>query len=293
MIDAKADVNAKRCDYDWRGCGSTTSAFEMALPAAFGDVKLLELFLAGGADPNTKSVRDRHSMRTDGRSEHYVLHKAVKAGDLEIARALLDAGADIDAVASDIFDNERGFNQNTQETALHIACARQDLAMCALLLARGANVNAVRKLLEQESSGVESTTEDPRDPDFVSSVVCIPVQETSLHIAFQQQNPHLVTMLVCAGADVTHSRRRGDVSFMPEELSGDDTEVKKALRAEWTPETHHLFPPEVRDVVKVGLLVAQRQQWPLPDSVLFRAFAMAVGRPALVEDAASGSVGNS
>merc|ERR1712032_971197 len=31
LLNAKADVNSKRCESDWRGCGSSTTAFEMVL----------------------------------------------------------------------------------------------------------------------------------------------------------------------------------------------------------------------------------------------------------------------
>lgn len=266
---------------DWRGCGSTKTAFEMVLPAAMKDVELLELFLRFGGDPNTKSEQNVHSMRTDGRAIQYVLHKAVRNGNLEISRALLDAGAKVDSVASEHFSNERGFDRHMDETALHHACGghQPDVAMCALLLARGADVNAVRKDLDQVSSGVESPTDDPRDPDFVSSVVCVPVQETALHIAIRSKNADLVTMLVCAGADVSRKRVCGNTEASCEELCGDDETLLKALKAEWTPETHKLFPTEVREGVKAALMIANRQRWPLPDTLLFRICAMTAGPP--------------
>jgi ankyrin repeat protein len=278
LIAANADVNAQRHEYDWRGCGSSESAFEMVLPHAMTDVKVLETFLNAGADANTKSVRHRHSMRTDGTSIHYVLHTAVQGGDLEITRALLDAGAKVDAVASDIFDNERGFNEHKEETALHQACAIGNLAMVALLLARGANVDAIRVSLDREQLAVDSPTDDPRDPEFVCSVRCIQVKESPIHIAIRRKNANLLLMLVCAGADVCKPRVRGDVNISSVELCGGDEELLSALNAEWKPETHHLFPQEVQESVKTALLIAQRQKCPLPEAVLFQALALATGR---------------
>lgn len=289
LIAAKADVNAKRREYDWRGCGSTQSAFEMVLPQAMKDVQVLESFLDAGADANTKSERNVHSMRTDGRSIHYVLHTAVEGRDLEIARALLDAGAEVDAIASQRFDNERGYHEHKEETALHQACQAcvqgsppGHLAMVALLLARGANVNAVRVSLDREQLEVDSPTDDPRDPDWVCSVRCLKVQETPVHIAIRQKNANLLLMLVCAGGDVSQPRTRGDVTTSTTEMCSDNKELLTALKAEWTPETHHLFPSQVQESLKTALLIAQRQKWSLPDAVLFKALAMATspGSPA-------------
>jgi ankyrin repeat protein len=275
LIQAKADVNALRSEYDWRGCGSDVSAFEMVLPEAMKDAKLLETFLKSGANANTKSVRNVHSMRTDGHSIHYVIHKGVQGGDLEVVRALLDAGADVDAVASDVYHNERGYNEHKEETALHLACARDDLAMVALLIARGANIDAVRISLEREHVEVESTTDDPRDPEYICPVRCIKVEETAIHMAIRNQNPNLLLMLACAGADVGMSRVRGDVATSTTNLCNGNEELLTALKAQWTPKTHHLFPVEVQESVKTALLIAKRQKWPLPDSVLFKTFAMA------------------
>jgi len=277
LVNANADVNASMASYDWRGCGEEQTAFDMVLTRALRDSRLLEMFLTAGADANTKSVREVHSMRTDGTSTSYVLHKAVAGEDLEVARALLDASADVNSVASDIFDNERGFNQHTEETALHIACRLGSVGMVALLIAKGAQLNAVRKELIQEEAGLESPTDDPREEGFVSSVVCVPVEETALHVAIGIRNTDIMTVLVCSGAHRDIPKVRGRDAISPEELCGGDEALLRALRAEWSPEQHHLFPPDVRERVKAALLIAQRQQWNLPDTVLFQAFAMASG----------------
>jgi len=279
LVCAKADVNAKSAEYDWRGCGSTRTAFEMVMGAAMKDVELLELFLSAGGDANTKSVRHVHSMRTDGEAIHYLIHSAVNAADLEVARALLDARADVDAIDSRHFANERGHNQATDETALHQACSKPDLAMAALLLARGADVNLVRRDLELVALDVDSPTDDPRDPEYVRSTECVPVRETALHLALRRGDADLVVLLVCAGADITCHRKRGGETFSCEDLCAGNESLLKALQTEWTPETHRLFPAKVRESVEAALQIARRQQWPLPETVLFRVCALAAGGP--------------
>ncbi|CAJ1379659.1 unnamed protein product, partial [Effrenium voratum] len=276
LIEARADVNEASEEYDWRGCGHTGTAFDLAMPYVTQNSAFLELFLTAGADPNTKAIQDVHSMRTDGRSEKPILHEAVRAGNFEAVRALLDHGARADAWSLEQFFNERGFNRNSAETALHLACERKDLAVCALLLARGASVDAIRKRTEHVDSGRRSPTDDPREDGFVPSVICVPIEETALHMAIMQKQPELVTLLVCAGAKEL-PRRRGDASSSCRELCGEDFALLEALAAEWKPETHRLFPESVRESVKAALLVAQRQNWPVPENVLFKVCALAAG----------------
>merc|ERR1712039_691857 len=105
----------------------------------------------------------------------------------------------------------------------------------------------------------ESPTDDPRAEGFVPHVICVPVEETALHIAIAKKDANLMVLLVSSGADATHPRIRGDAKSTPEELCKGDAALLEALRAEWTPKTHHLFPEQVREGVRTALLVAQRQ----------------------------------
>mmetsp|Transcript_63245 Transcript_63245/g.142239 ORF Transcript_63245/g.142239 Transcript_63245/m.142239 type:complete len:225 (-) Transcript_63245:76-750(-) len=218
-------------------------------------------------------------MRTDGQAVSYVLHSAVQRGDLEVARALLDAGAEVDALSTSHFDNERGYNEHTEETALHQACDKGDLAMVSLLLARGADVNSTRELLEQVHVDVTSPTDDPRDDDYAPSVECVPVRETALHMALRREDSDLATLLVCAGADAACDRVRGEEQTPCTELCNGNETLIKALSAEWTPESHKFFPAKVRESVEAALMIARRQKWPLPENVLFSICALAASGP--------------
>jgi ankyrin repeat protein len=255
LIQARADVNAVRSESDWRGCGSSHTAFEMALSFAMQDAAMLEQFLAAGANPNTKSIRNVSSMRTDGRAVEYILHKGVHAKSLDVVRALLNARADVDAVAQEHMENERGFHRHMEQTALHIACMRGDLAIAALLLARGAEVNLVRKDLDQEERPrpkKAALTDDPREAGYVSPVICWEVEETALHIALRMKNPALVALLVCFGADTAKERRRGKEHRSPADLCGQDPKLLEALKAEWSEATLAMLPAEIRPDVEAA-----------------------------------------
>eukprot|EP00929_Paragymnodinium_shiwhaense_P035532 TRINITY_DN1915_c0_g1_i1.p1 TRINITY_DN1915_c0_g1~~TRINITY_DN1915_c0_g1_i1.p1 ORF type:complete len:384 (-),score=71.71 TRINITY_DN1915_c0_g1_i1:262-1413(-) len=298
LLNAGANVNALWESYDWRGCGSSKTAFEMLLPMAMDDPTILELALTCGGNANTSSTSHTHSMRTDGSSTVYIIHNVARGGNLEAARALLDAGAEVDAIHREEYQNERGYDRHVRETALHIACSTGNVAMCALLLAAGANVDAIRQDLVQEPTNVASPTDDPRDDAFISSVRCVRVDETALHIALRQRNASLTTMLVCAGADRSIARSYGSEAITCEEMiesitggdedgstadapetscKADKSTMLKALKTEWCPETHKLFPPDVRQCVETALKIAKRQEWPFPDTVLFRICALAAG----------------
>lgn len=252
LLEAKADVNAQRRQSDWRGCGSSSTAFEMVLPAAMQDAALLQVLLAAGANPNTESQRSVHSMRSDGGSRHCVLHTAVDSGNHDVIKTLLDAKADANDSRTEKISNERGYNRDMSETSLHIACKRGDVKTSALLLVHGADINAIRKDLIQENipeaelvarmpgktkskskSAAMMCGDDPREPGYVCPVRCIPIRETALHIAVQKKHAGLVTLLACAGADVRLPREQGATATSTADLCCGETVLLDATSATW------------------------------------------------------------
>lgn len=254
LLDARADVNAVRASSDWRGCGSSQTAFEMVLQSVMTKPEQLQRWLDAGANPNTRSVQHVHSMRTDGEASKAVLHQACKAFSLQartvdVVRTLLDAGAEVDAVEFEEFHNERGYNRHMKQTALHIACARGDLATAALLLARGADINKVREDLEHLHVETTSTCDDPREDDYECPVRCLPIRETALHLAIQKKQREIVALLVCAGADVTSRRRRDGEETSVQDICVDDEDLLSRLQARW-PDAQALFSEEGRPEVE-------------------------------------------
>jgi len=276
LLEAGAEVNATKEDYNWKGSGSTRTAFELVLPMAMKDVSLMSSFLDANADPNTKSRRAVHSMRTDGFYESYVLHTAVAGGYVKVVEMLLQKRASVDALSRQVMNNERGHNQNSRETALHTACERKDVEMCGLLLTHMANVNASTHYLEHiEQEG--SVEDDPRSEDYVPSIRCAKVVKSPLHIAIINKEPALMQLLLCSGSDRYATFLRDGTSKTPQELCYEtQPELVAVLGTIWTPSNHRLFTFAARRRVLDLLLVAKRLDLSLPSNVLYRVLEFAV-----------------
>merc|ERR1719401_2112961 len=76
----------------------------------------------------------------------------------------------------------------------------------------------------------------------------------------------MVTMLICAGANISITRVLGDTRRSTEDLCEGREELLQALNMEWSPEKHHLLPAEVKSSVDSVLAITRRQ---LPICPLF------------------------
>lgn len=284
LLENGANPNDKFEDYNWKGRGSSETAFDMVLErGALDDVGLLKLFLDAGADPTVATTSRIASMRSDGHTSHTPLHTVVKGGiAVDCAIELIKAGADVNARKLCQIDNERGYNEDSSETPLHIAVEAGSVEMCSLLLSNGANTEAEQKRLLPKRLDVESPTDDPRDPNFVPSIRMVPVCQRALHLAIKENNPDLVRLLVLHGADKKATCTYDREELMVDELCSKqeiDEESKRKLRdalaAEWSTDTHTFFPDSFKKSVRTTLLTAKRQGWPLGPDVLSLVFANA------------------
>jgi ankyrin repeat protein len=244
---AKSDVLKE--DYDWRGCGSSISAFEMAVHMK--DCRFAILFLQYGANPNFVCTSSTHSMRTDGSSSWSLLHTAVKTESLDLLNALLNAEANLYYIREETYFNERGYNRKERYNVLYDACKKRNIPIIIRLLdedekrrsqskelvtftdvnkeeeghpllARRQNgfeslANLTQNLVNRtctytvhEDSQINSPTDDPRASGYISPVVCVQVDETPLHAAIKMKDQDLVNVLLSYGADPSISLRYGD-----------------------------------------------------------------------------------
>jgi uncharacterized protein len=137
-----------------------------------------------------------------GRDGTPALHWAVRVDDLETARLLIQAGADVK------------FADRYDVTPLRLACLNGNAAMIKLLLDAGADFNAADptgetalmtaaavgdlesvKLLVERGANVEA-----REPGF---------QQTALMFAVRANQPHIVEFLISRKADVNTRTRIG------------------------------------------------------------------------------------
>jgi ankyrin repeat protein len=274
LLEAGAKIDACESEYDWRGCGGATSAWEMA--ASSENVELVRLFLKHGGNANSPSTSSQHSMRTDGHSEWYMLHTAVERNNIEMVKALIEGGANVDAKKSDVYHNERGYNKNSKATSLHIATHNGNLEIVKLLVNAGADVNTLHQYLEhvQNTEWSDEGNNDPRADDYIRPVVCLPVEETALAMAIQGKHNEIANFLAFHGADPSINKKIADASLTIPELC-----CENGVLIGWTPAVHRVLPPKAKLQVMCALLCFSRQQEQLPRPIVEMVLRAAISIP--------------
>ena len=211
LLKSGSDPNEKYEDYDWRGCGTSQSVFD--LMGSKMDSDLFTAIIKAGLDPNLVSVTDRHSMRTDGCAKSNLLHNFSRSGNVDFVVVLLEAGADVDVYATENVSNERGYRENRSETALHLAASNDHLQVCIFLLAKGADINKMHTFIDSNlNEEIENSnrTDDPRDENYKNPWENVPVECTALHLALKESLYDLAKFLLAAGANHQIPYKRGD-----------------------------------------------------------------------------------
>ena len=138
LLTAGADVNAygavqKQGESDWFSTGMTA----LIMAAQQGSTRMTKALIIAGADINAKVQAIGHGVYDErGRIKsgygigETALMRAVKYGNEEIAKVLIEAGADVNTEA------------NWEGTALKMAVERGQMAVTQALIDAGADVNA-------------------------------------------------------------------------------------------------------------------------------------------------------
>jgi ankyrin repeat protein len=162
------------------------------LIAADPDLDLFEAAAYGRIDRMRQCLDDDPSVISAFSPDGFTaLHLAAFFGKIEIARALIDAGARVDAYTTNDLANQ----------PLHAAAAGRNVEICRLLLAGGADVNAT------QHGGF-----------------------TPLHEAAQHGDDEMVELFLSAGADPTISVADGGTAADLAEAAGHH-DVAVRLRA--------------------------------------------------------------
>jgi ankyrin repeat protein len=156
-----------------------------------------------------------------------LLHAAM-SGDLDVVKALLAAGANINQAAADgmtplsvaivkvneavaLHLIERGADVNAAEagfTPLHSAALTGQIAVVKALIARGADINARLEMpLRMQATFV------PYNPDLQTGRLA-QVGATPFMLAAKAANPEMVQLLATSGADVKRAADSGTTALM-------------------------------------------------------------------------------
>ncbi|KAL9644400.1 hypothetical protein ABK040_013629 [Willaertia magna] len=280
LLSRGADVNAKYGESNWKGSGSSGTAFQMALN--YGDNDVIGLFLEHGADPNTIERREAHTMRYDGSSSEPVLYKATGRIAKDLVKKLLAKGANPNEFAKNRGQSEYGPISDTKKTALHCACEmfceeeenkrKEDLlVIIRYLIDYGADVNALGRHVDQvdvdrgfnEDEEYDEEFDNPRSEKFVPRVKNVYKRFIALHLALLLRNEQLTTLLMANGADTSIPFKEDNVEMSSLELAKEEPFISLIKPFSWSPSNHIYLPFELRRGIATLQKCSVRLNWPL------------------------------
>lgn len=216
-------------EFESRGLARDRYGFHEAVKK--GDVAAVKLYLADGFSPNTRYDQ----------SEKPILVIAAKAGQLEVLRLLLEAGADIRAAESGGYQ------------AIHVAAAQGHADIVRELLEAGADPNAFGKPtseggafvpLHEAAFGVSSdrSGETPERIETIKVLLShgahinayhpgINGGDGPLHWAAWNGYNTIVKLLLDKGAEIEHEDEGGDTPLIKASIAGNTKTVEILLAA--------------------------------------------------------------
>lgn len=255
LLQNGADINAESASYNWKGTGSTRTAFSTSLSIIFhySDENLLRLILKYGGDPNIPIRNSGHSMRTDSTEVSYPIIKAVNSNKADLVRIFIEGKADVNKARHYDMYNEYGSRQNLRESALVVACRNctGETDIIELLLEANADVNSVAYYLKEEYDETKQLGSDPREDDFVTGYTHEKISECPLDIAIQKRNKKLIFLLSVYGAkDFSYKvmNENRNIEFqLNKYFDGEEiNEVKNLVKTKWNKDVHKYLPKKLR-----------------------------------------------
>ena len=215
LVDAGADIEAE-------GFMGRTP---LGLAAEEGATEIMQILLGQGADNGTPEGEDKQSPAIGSEA----LFTAIKKGDVETVRLLVEAGADVNAA--------EGFGGNTP---LHEAVEEGNAEIVQILVDAGADIEAegfmgqtplglaaeegateiMQILLGQGADNGTPEGEDKQSPAIGSE---------ALFTAIESGNVTLVNLLVEAGADVNAAEGFGGNTPLHEAVEEGNAEIVQIL----------------------------------------------------------------
>ncbi len=195
--------------------------------ARAGHLPVVKLLLEHGADPNAREAGDNT----------YPLHWAAANGQVEIARALLDAGGDVHGLGDvhelDVIGWATLYHAPGDDPALMSAERRE---LVDLLLARGARHHIFSVISVGELKLIQELVE--QNPDALYRRLSrFEKGHTPLHFAISRKRYDILELLIELGADLEATDMAGQTALAFAMLRGDRTAIGRLHAAGATPRT--------------------------------------------------------
>lgn len=235
------------------------------------DGRAMELMLAEYR--NGEMTTEMQSLiHSEYKTWQILLQMALFASDARMVDCIIKHGPHLD-----------GLNSPWTWEAGYLAVQR-DISFLEALLKNGADPNVIHRGTSHAwcpVASIEATELLLRfglDVNFIATST-MTHRTTALHIAITSSRLDIVRMLVQAGADISipavlqnpenGSNITASMYQFVQTVGKKSEQMLEAVIPRWSPSRHHLLPREIRQVLRLTLLIAQRNRWNLPQEMLY------------------------